>query len=266
MENIIENTVKNEVDINIDNTRVRFHNNKPYMAKKIILTTVVTLLLFYFYISLPLVAAIAITIFSLIWMLVKINKTPADGGKFSDKVKYFIKNNNQGYLIDTLPVKIKIKEDRLLVRVVRAERFTFDTVDECFSIKKDKIAGILYDDIDEELLIVFQDATITARTSDGNKVKRTATQSNGSLCFGIKNSLEILDNLYGFNYPVEILSEISDEDEETEDPELVNKDKETITENGEEPTVPADIENTNQDVETVVAADAEVDDKENDID
>ena len=216
-----KSTVNTNRTMKYKNSRVRFRNNKPFLFKKIAVTVLVLGALVYFFIGLPLAVSIILFLFIGIPIMVKVRKQPSEGKGFFGKVKNYYKNLYKDYIIDFLPISVDIDEDKINIVLEKAEFFRGATVDEHFTIKKDKIAGILYDDIENDLLIMFETADIVARSKGVNK--RHIIQQNGNVCFNIADNISILDILSENNYTVEKLSEIEDEEEETEDPELSNK-------------------------------------------
>jgi hypothetical protein len=215
-----------------NNSLVRFKNNKPYLFKKIFVTLAVAAFTIYSYAQLDPAFAIIFTLIVGTSLVFKIRKQPTEGKGFSGKVRTFYKNLYRHFIVDVLPVNIKIDNDQIVLVLQKAEIIKRHVVDEKFVIKKDKIANILYDDVDEDILIMFEEALITAKDVKTDKVIRKLFQFNSTICFRIAEDTSIVQQLTNFNYSVEKLSEIEDEPEETEDPELVNLE---LTETGEQP-------------------------------
>ena len=205
------------------NSLVRFKNNKPFVLKKTLVTLAIIAFIIYSYAQLNLIFAIVFTAIIGLTLVIKIRKQPTEGKGVFGKLKTFYKNLYRQFIVDVLPIDVKITTEQLSITLNRAEIIKRHIVNEKFVIKKDKIAGILYDDTDEDLLILFEEASITAKDIDTDKVIRQLFQFNSAICFRIKDDTSIVQNLINEDYPVEKLSEIQDEEEETEDPELLNK-------------------------------------------
>ena len=212
--------------INYKNSRVRFRNNKPYLTKKIVLTCVVVGLFLYFILTLPWITSLILFLFSGLPIIFKIRKQPSEGKGFFGKVKNFYKNLYKNYVIDEIPVGVKIDEEKLHIALYKAELIKDIPVTEIYTIKKDKIAGILFDDIDNDILIMFEEAYISAIDEKTEKEIRNVTQMNATICFNVEEDTSIVDKMKELGYVVEKLTEIEDAEEETEDPELAKKDEE----------------------------------------
>lgn len=206
-----------------NNSLVRFKNNKPYLLKKILVTILVIAFIIYSYAQLDPAFAIMFTLIVGTSLFFKIRKQEAEGKGFFGKFKNFYKNLYRQFIIDVLPIDVKIDTEQLSVTLHRAEIIKRCTVNEKFVIKKDKIANILYDDVDEDILIMFEEALVTAKDVKSDKVVRKLFQFNSTICFRISEDTSIVQQLIDLNYPIEKLSEIHDEEEETEDPELVEQ-------------------------------------------
>lgn len=217
-----------------ESSRVRFRNNKPYLLKKVLITLLVIGISIYCILSLHWLVTVMLFCFTGIPLILKIRKQPTEGKGFFGKVKNYYKNMYKDYVIDFLPMELYIEDETVDIKLEKAEYFQKTTVDEYFHIQKSDIAGILYDDIDKDILIVFEKAKVTAKA--GDVIKREIMQSNGGICFSILEHPEVVDILKDKQYDVEYLSEIQNEQEETEDPELSQKNDEPTeeTENTEE--------------------------------
>ena len=238
---------REQIMINYKNSRVRFRNNKPYLAKKIVLTCVVVGLFLYFILTLPWITSLILFLFSGLPIIFKIRKQPSEGKGFFGKVKNFYKNLYKNYVIDEIPVSVKMDEDKMHIALHKAELIRNIPVTEIFTIKKDKIAGILFDDFDNDLLIMFEEAFVSAVDEKTENEVRSLTQMNATICFNIGEDLSIIDKMKDLGYVVEKLTEIEDAVEETEDPELVAK-EETETDSNEVET--SETENVVSEVST----------------
>lgn len=208
----------------IKNSRVRFRNNKPYLLKKIIVTALVVGIVVYFAVTMHWLSNLFMFLFVGLPIIVKISKQPSEGKSFFGKLANFYKTMYKQYVIDNLPTDVEVTENTITVTLHKAERIYFHTVDEKFTISKDDIAGILYDDQEDDILIMFQKANILATDSKTQRTIKKTSQTNSTICFCLNNNLDILNAIHGFNYPIERLSEIEDAEAETDDPELlVNK-------------------------------------------
>lgn len=211
--------IKNK--IKLENARVRFKNNKPYLAKKIAVTVFIIAIVAFFAIKMHWITNLLLFLFTGLPLMIKISKQPAEGKGFFGKVINYYKNLYKYYLIDVLPVEIEVSNNEIQLNLLRAEQVHFQTVDEKYLIKKDDIAGILYDDIEDDLLIMFQKAEIEVINSETKKNIRKTRQHNSTICTSIKNYDEMFDLIKKLEYPIEKLSEIVDAEQETEDPELL---------------------------------------------
>lgn len=203
-----------------DSVKVRFRNNKPFLFKKIFITAFFLGLFIYFVTNLPLIVSVIIFLCVGLPMFFKIRKQPTEGRGFFGKVKSYYKNLYKDYVIDYLPFNIDVNADEINIVLRKAEIIKRKTVDEYFNIKKNDIAGILYDDIDNDILIMFQKSEVIAKCNE--TIKRKSIQTNATICFHIVDE-KIVELFLSNNYEIERLSEIHDEEEETEDPELVQK-------------------------------------------
>ena len=209
------------------NTIVRFRNNKPYLLKKTLITVAVLGFFVYMFVSLNWLTSLILFLFIGLPIIFKIRKQPSEGKGFFGKVKNFYKNMYKDYVIDTIPVDFTCNEDEMIVVLHKAEIVKGKTAIETFNIKKDKIAGIMLDDTDEDILIMFQEADVNVSDESTQKELRTVIQQDSTICFSIKENPTIVDMLKENGYEIELLSEIEDEEEETEDPELVSKQNES---------------------------------------
>lgn len=216
------------------NTVVRFRNNKPYLLKKTLITVAVLGFFVYMFISLNWLTSLILFLFIGLPIIFKIRKQPSEGKGFFGKVKNFYKNMYKDYVIDTIPVDFTCNKDEMIVVLHRAEIIKGKTAVETFNIKKDKIAGIMLDDTDEDILIMFQEADVNVLDESTQKELRTVIQQDSTICFSIKENPTIVDMLKENGYEIELLSEIEDEEEETEDPELVAKQNENENTNENE--------------------------------
>lgn len=216
------------------NTVVRFRNNKPYLLKKTLITVAVLGFFVYMFISLNWLTSLILFLFIGLPIIFKIRKQPSEGKGFFGKVKNFYKNMYKDYVIDTIPVDFTCNKDEMIVVLHRAEIVKGKTAVETFNIKKDKIAGIMLDDTDEDILIMFQEADVNVLDESTQKELRTVIQQDSTICFSIKENPTIVDMLKENGYEIELLSEIEDEEEETEDPELVAKQNENENTNENE--------------------------------
>ena len=208
----------------IQNSRVRFKNNKPYLAKKIVVTALFFALISYFVINMHWITNLILLLFLGLPLAVKVAKQPAEGKGFFGKIANFYKNMYKNYLIDVLPIEYEVTEEKFTIKLHNAETMKFKTVDETYEIAKNDVAGILFDDASNDILVMFQKADIAVtNTKTGAKVRNTK-QHDATVCFGIEDNLSIVEDFKKFGYPIETLSEIEDAEPEERDPELlVNK-------------------------------------------
>lgn len=209
------------------NTTVRFRNNKPYLLKKVLVTIAVLGFFTYMFISLNWLTSLILFLFIGLPIIFKIRKQPSEGKGFFGKVKNFYKNMYKDYVIDTVPIDFTCNEDEITLDLHRAEIVKSKPALETFNIKKSNIAGIMFDDTDEDILIMFQEANISIFDENTKKELRTVIQQDSTVCFSIKENPDIINVLKDNGYEIELLSEIENEEEETEDPELVAKQSES---------------------------------------
>ena len=211
-------------DKTIHNSRVRFKNNKPYLAKKLVVTGLFVALIAYFVINMHWLTNIILLLFVGLPLAIKVAKQPAEGKGFFGKIANFYKNMYKNYVIDVLPIETVVAEENIDITLHNAESMKFKTVDEIYHIAKNDVAGILFDDTSMDLLVMFQKADIdVVDTKSGKKVRKTK-QHDATVCFSIKDNASIVDVLKEYKYPIETLSEIEDAEQEERDPELlVNK-------------------------------------------
>ena len=207
-----------------NSTKVRFKTNKPFLAKKIFTTLLIIGIIAYVISGMHIISIISLALCVGIPLAVKIGKQPAEGKGFFGKVANFYKTMYRQYVIDYLPTDIKVNDTETTIALHKAEKISFKLSDEIYTIKKDRIAGVLFDDISNDLLIMFQDADIDIFDSSTKKNTRHTKQFDSTICVSIENNCDIPKIMKDFNYPIEKLSEIDDGEQETEDPELlVNK-------------------------------------------
>lgn len=140
------------------------------------------------------------------------------------KLVNFYKTLYKDYVIDKLPIDVSISEKNITLTLHNAEKMRFQTVDETFVISPDNVAGILYDDLENDILIMFQEADIDIRSIKTQKNIRKTKQFNSAICFGLNEQTSLVDEFKKYNYPIEYLSEIENAEQEEYDPELlVNK-------------------------------------------
>jgi hypothetical protein len=208
----------------IDNSRVRFKNNKPYLIKKIFVTVFVIAIVLYFAINMHWITNFFLLMFTGIPLLIKISKQPSEGKGFFGKLVNFYKNMYKNYIIDILPVNAEISENKVSLSLQKAEYINFHLVDESFMIEKDDVAGVLFDEEGDDVLIMFQTAQIVAFDSNTGNIVRKTKQHNSTICFSLNGNTKIVEDFTKFGYPIEKLSEIEDAEQEERDPELlVNK-------------------------------------------
>ena len=213
------------------NTNVRFRNNKPYLLKKTIITITVLGFFTYLCVSLDWLTFLILFLFIGLPIIFKIRKQPSEGKGFFGKVKNFYKNMYKNYVIDSVPMDFTCNEDEILIVLHKAEIIKGKTAVETFAIKKNSIAGIMFDDTDQDILIMFQEAKVNVLDEETKNELRNITQQDSTICFSVKENPNIVDELKEKGYEIEFLSEIEDEEEETEDPELVAKQNENENEN-----------------------------------
>ena len=219
--------------MHFNNTTVRFRNNKPYLLKKTIITLSVIGFLVYMFLSVNWLTFLILFLFVGLPIVFKIRKQPSEGKGFFGKVKNFYKNMYKDYVIDKLPLDFNCTENEITISLHRAELIKNKPSHETFTIKKDDIAGIMFDDTDNDFLIMFQDASVLVSDEETMKQLRTIHQQNSTICFRTETPEECLDLLSKCGYQLEKLSEIEDEEEETEDPELVANQKNESVNNDE---------------------------------
>lgn len=215
----------------IENVRVRFKNNKPYLAKKIGVTAFLVAIVAYFGINMHWLTNLLLILFVGLPLAIKVAKQPAEGKGFFGKITNFYKNMYKNYIIDVLPIETNVEEEKITISLHNAEIMRFATVDEVYEIAKNDVAGILFDDIGNDILVMFQKADITVNnTKTGKKVRKTK-QHDSTICFGVSDNISLVEDMKKFGYPIETLSEIEDAEPEERDPELlVNKMIATIEE------------------------------------
>ena len=207
--------------MHLNNTIVRFRNNKPYLLKKTIITLTIIGLFTYMIISLNWLTCLILFLFVGLPIIFKVRKQPSEGKGFFGKVKNFYKNMYKDYVIDEIPIDVHCDVDKITINLHKAEFIKNVAALETFEIQKDNIAGILFDDTDNDFLIMFQEARVTVLNEDTSDVLRTVNQLNSTICFRVDDPEAYLNIFNDCGFVVEKLSEIQDEEEETEDPELV---------------------------------------------
>ena len=208
----------------IKNSRVRFKNNKPYLAKKVLVTAFIISIILFFALKMHWITNLFLLLFTGIPLMIKISKQPAEGKGFFGKLANFYKNMYKSYVIDTLPVDVEVLEDKISLTLHRAEKIHFRVVDENFFISKNDIAGILFDEQSDDVLIMFQTAKIIAFNSETGDIVRQTKQHDSTVCFCLNGNTDIVNTLSEYRYPIEKFSEIEDAEQEERDPELlVNK-------------------------------------------
>lgn len=209
------------------NSRVRFRNNKPYLTKKVIMTIVVVGFCLYLLLTTHWLTSLILFLFMGLPFIFKIKKQPSEGKGVFGKFKNFYKNLYKNYIIDELPISIDYDDEKITICLHRAEIIKKKIAMEQYTIKKDKIAGIMYDDTDKDVLIMFEEAEVNVFEEETTALLRTVIQNNASVCFSVKENETLIDVLKENGYEIDILSEIENEPEETEDPELANTNNET---------------------------------------
>lgn len=209
--------------MHLNSSLVRFRNNKPYLLKKTLITILVLGFFVYMFISLNWLTFLILFLFVGLPIIFKIRKQPSEGKGFLGKVKNFYKNMYKDYVIDEIPLDFNCNENEITITLHRAELVKNKPACEIFTIKKDAIAGIMFDDTDCDFLILFQDADVVVCDENTMKQLRTVHQQNSTVCFRVDEFDKYLELFSKYKYQVEKLSEIEDEEEETEDPELMEK-------------------------------------------
>lgn len=208
----------------IENSRVRFKNNKPYLVKKVLVTLFVIGIILYFAINMHWITNLFLILFTGIPLAIKISKQPSEGKGFFGKLVNFYKNMYKSYIIDTLPIEVEVLRDKISITLQRAEKIHFRVVDENFVINTDDVAGILFDDQSDDILIMFQKAKIIAFNSETGSIVRQTKQHDSTIYFSLNGNEDIVKTFTEYGYPIEKLSEIEDAEQEERDPELlVNK-------------------------------------------
>ena len=207
---------------NFKNTTVRFKTNKPYLLKKVFMTTLTLGALTLFFAKLPFITAMIFFLLIIVPIVVKISKQQSEGRGIIGKFINYYKNLYKEHKIDKTPITVNVTEDEIKVDLIRCELIKNKPVSACYSIQKKEIAGMLYDDVDNDIVIMFTSADIDIHFSDdGSRVnKKNVKYYDTSIAFNINEHLSLIDDLKSYEYPIEYLSEIDDSDVETEDPEL----------------------------------------------
>ena len=123
-------------DKTIQNIRVRFKNNKPYLYKKIAVTAFLVAVVAYFGINMHWLTNLLLILFVGLPLAIKVAKQPAEGKGFFGKLTNFYKNMYKNYVIDVLPIETEVQEDKVIVTLHNAEIMKFVTVDEIYEINK----------------------------------------------------------------------------------------------------------------------------------
>lgn len=191
----------------------RFKTNRPYMLKKITVTLIVTGIVAYLIVTRGIAELISVGISFFLFRYLKIRGNKKE--KLFKSLWNSYKHMFQKYIIDKLPVNVKIDEDNINITLNNAERFYGKIIDENYIINKKDIKGILFYDEDNSIIFNYEKADVILSCKTKNYGK-TVSKQRGSVMLYLTDEIaeEIKNGLKENGYTIIVSTDEKIKEEE----------------------------------------------------